>query len=150
MRPRKERGAAAVEFALIAPLLMTLLFGIIDFSYVMTKRSQFNQYAASAARLYTIELRDGATSSAAKAAAQSQFLSNIGSTSSTITFTWTCKSTSSTTACTDSTSCPSSTAGTPPTIVFVASMPSESLTKLFNGVMPKTTGEGVALCSYAY
>jgi len=31
---KKEKGAAAVEFALTAMLLFTLIFGVIDFSYI--------------------------------------------------------------------------------------------------------------------
>lgn len=31
---RKESGAATVEFALVAAIVFTLLFGIIDFSYI--------------------------------------------------------------------------------------------------------------------
>jgi hypothetical protein len=34
-RPRDERGATALEAALVAPILITLLFGIIEFSMVM-------------------------------------------------------------------------------------------------------------------
>jgi Flp pilus assembly protein TadG len=32
--PRKASGAATVEFALVAAVVFTLLFGIIDFSYI--------------------------------------------------------------------------------------------------------------------
>jgi Flp pilus assembly protein TadG len=32
---RTDRGAAAVEFALIAPILLTLVFGIVDFGRAM-------------------------------------------------------------------------------------------------------------------
>ncbi len=54
MRRRKgERGASLVEFALVLPLLATLIFGIIDFGFA------FNSY---------IELRSGSREGARLAA----------------------------------------------------------------------------------
>ncbi|MGH9198793.1 MAG: TadE/TadG family type IV pilus assembly protein, partial [Acidimicrobiia bacterium] len=32
---RKERGANLVEFAILAPLLFALLFGIVDFAWIL-------------------------------------------------------------------------------------------------------------------
>jgi Flp pilus assembly protein TadG len=43
---KSERGAAAVEFALLVPLLMMLVFGIVDFGYMMNR----NTMLANAAR----------------------------------------------------------------------------------------------------
>jgi Flp pilus assembly protein TadG len=47
---RHERGAAAVEFALVMPLLMLLLFGIISYGYMLSFRQAISQAAAEGAR----------------------------------------------------------------------------------------------------
>lgn len=49
-RRREDRGAAAVEFALIAPLLMLLVFGIISYGYMLSFRQAISQGAAEGAR----------------------------------------------------------------------------------------------------
>lgn len=49
-RPHGERGAAAVEFALVVPLLVTLLFGIISYGYLLSFRQSVSQAAAEGAR----------------------------------------------------------------------------------------------------
>lgn len=49
-RRRNERAAAAVEFALIAPLLLMLVFGIIDFGWMLMKANLVNNAARDAAR----------------------------------------------------------------------------------------------------
>ncbi|GAA4129226.1 hypothetical protein GCM10022215_41480 [Nocardioides fonticola] len=49
-RRRGSRGAAAVEFALVAPLLFLLLFGIISYGYMLSYRQALSQGAAEAAR----------------------------------------------------------------------------------------------------
>ena len=41
-RPRGERGVAAVEFALVVPLLLVVLFGIIDFGFAINRYSIVN------------------------------------------------------------------------------------------------------------
>lgn len=49
-RRRGERGASAVEFALILPIFLLLLFGIIDFGYMINRGSMINNAARDAAR----------------------------------------------------------------------------------------------------
>jgi hypothetical protein len=50
---RDDRGAAAVEFALVSVLLFTLLFGIIQYGYL------FFQYQAAAATVHDAARRAG-------------------------------------------------------------------------------------------
>ena len=47
---RDQRGTALVEFALIAPLLFLLLFGIIDFGRALDYYNQLTQLAGQGAR----------------------------------------------------------------------------------------------------
>lgn len=47
---RNETGAVAVEFALIAPLLFAMLFGIVVAGYAMALSHSVNQLAGSTAR----------------------------------------------------------------------------------------------------
>lgn len=49
-RETAARGAAAVEFALIAPLLLLLVFGIIDYGVMLSFRQSVSQSAAEGAR----------------------------------------------------------------------------------------------------
>lgn len=46
----RDRGAAAVEFALILPLLLMLAFGTIDFSYLINRSTVLNNAAREGAR----------------------------------------------------------------------------------------------------
>ncbi len=47
---RSERGAAAVEFALIVPILCALVFGIINYGDILSARQAVSQAAAEGAR----------------------------------------------------------------------------------------------------
>jgi hypothetical protein len=47
---RDQRGTALVEFALIAPLLFLLLFGIVDFGRALDYYNQVTQLAGQGAR----------------------------------------------------------------------------------------------------
>jgi hypothetical protein len=47
----RDRGAAAVEFALLLPLLLLLLFGIIDFGRALNAQITLTQAAREGARL---------------------------------------------------------------------------------------------------
>jgi Flp pilus assembly protein TadG len=50
-RRRKERGANLVEFALLAPFLIVLLLGIIDFSWFLFQYQDVRHGTREAARL---------------------------------------------------------------------------------------------------
>jgi len=53
-RRRDERGAAAVEFALVVPLLILLLFGIISYGVMLSFRQSLSQAAAEGARAASV------------------------------------------------------------------------------------------------
>jgi Flp pilus assembly protein TadG len=50
-RASRDRGAAAVEFALLLPLLLFLVFGIIDFGRALNAQITLTQAAREGARL---------------------------------------------------------------------------------------------------
>lgn len=47
----KKRAAAAVEMAIVTPLLLTMLFGIIEFGWLFTVRNSMVNAAREGARL---------------------------------------------------------------------------------------------------
>lgn len=47
---RRDDGAAALEFALVAPFLFALIFGIIVFGYAFALQNSLQELAADAAR----------------------------------------------------------------------------------------------------
>jgi Flp pilus assembly protein TadG len=51
MRQARDRGAAAVEFALLFPLLMLIVFGIIDFGRALNAQITLTQAAREGVRL---------------------------------------------------------------------------------------------------
>lgn len=51
---KKRRGGAAVEMAIVAPLLLTLLFGIIEFGYAFTVRQGLCTAAREGARVASL------------------------------------------------------------------------------------------------
>ena len=53
-RSRGERGAAAVEFALVLPILMMLVFGIIDFGYVINRDTMLNNATREGVRAASV------------------------------------------------------------------------------------------------
>ena len=54
MPERDEDGAAAVEFALLLPLLVLLLFGMIQFGLALNARIQATNAAREAARMAVV------------------------------------------------------------------------------------------------
>lgn len=59
LRRRDERGAAAVEAALITPLLVLLVFGIIEFSFVLRDYTVVSSDVRNAARIASTGAGDG-------------------------------------------------------------------------------------------
>ena len=60
---RRERGASLIEFALIAPLLFALLFGIIDFAWILGQYQDVRHGAREAARLAAVNTDSAANMS---------------------------------------------------------------------------------------
>jgi len=77
-----ERGAAAVEFALVVPVLIVLLFGIIEFSKAFNTQSTLSAAAREAARTMALANDAGLARTAAQTAA-----SSLGLTTSAIAIT---------------------------------------------------------------
>ena len=65
----RERGAAAVEFALVAPILLALVGGIVEFSYTYNLQISVTQAAREAARTMAIFNDQGRAEAAAVAGA---------------------------------------------------------------------------------
>ena len=70
--PGRERGAAAVEFALVVPLLLVLVFGIISYGYMLSFRQSISQAAAEGARAAAV-----APATADRPAVASAAISNV-------------------------------------------------------------------------
>ena len=66
-----ERGTALVEFALIAPFLFLLLFGIIDFGRALNYYNQVTQLAGQGARAATVNRMPNGTPITSGSALQS-------------------------------------------------------------------------------
>jgi Flp pilus assembly protein TadG len=71
MRSRDDRGAAAVEFALVLPVLILLVLGLIEFSRVFNTQISISNAAREGARTMAIENDPGVARTAAISAAPS-------------------------------------------------------------------------------
>ncbi|WP_415854596.1 TadE/TadG family type IV pilus assembly protein [Sinomonas sp. G460-2] len=65
----RERGAAAVEFALVLPVLLVLVLGIIDFGRVFSAQQTLTYAARAGARVMVLQNSQSAAVSAAQNAA---------------------------------------------------------------------------------
>ena len=75
-RRKHEKGAAALEFALVAPLLLMLLLGIVSYGYMLSFRQGMSQGAAEGARAAAMAV--AANQSTSAVAAVNQSLSSYG------------------------------------------------------------------------
>jgi Flp pilus assembly protein TadG len=60
-----ERGTAVVEFALVAPLLFLIVFGIIEFGRILNAYNQLTQLAGQGARAAAVSFNPDGTAVAA-------------------------------------------------------------------------------------
>lgn len=68
MRLKSEKGQAMVEFALVLPLLLLLLFGIIDFGWIFANQLLANNAVREAARYTAIHYYDSSADNDQQAA----------------------------------------------------------------------------------
>lgn len=61
VRPKAERGAALVEFAIILPLVVLLLFGIVEASWAFSQANDVRHGAREGARLAAVDWGDATT-----------------------------------------------------------------------------------------
>lgn len=51
----REKGASLIEFALLMPLLLVLIFGIVDFGWALTQHLDVRHLARETGRLATVD-----------------------------------------------------------------------------------------------
>ncbi|MEV0267325.1 TadE/TadG family type IV pilus assembly protein [Hamadaea sp. NPDC050747] len=86
MNPKKmrrsrhsDRGAAAVETALLVPVLLLILFGVIDFGRLLNAQITLTEAAREAARSQTLNPTDNRATNASTAQSRANLLAqNIG------------------------------------------------------------------------
>lgn len=69
MRERSERGAVAVEFAILAPVLIVLLMGIMEFGRAYNAQVSLTDAAREGVRVMAISNNQASARTAAKNAA---------------------------------------------------------------------------------
>lgn len=69
MKRFDERGAVAVEFALVLPVLLLLLLGIVEFGHAYNAQISLTHAAREGARVMAIQNKPGEARLAAKSAA---------------------------------------------------------------------------------
>ncbi|ALX05631.1 MULTISPECIES: TadE/TadG family type IV pilus assembly protein [Aeromicrobium] len=75
---RREDGAAAVEFALVLPIFVALLFGIISYGWMLSYRQGISQAAAEGARVLAVAPSGSTTSLSDARAAVNRSLGSYG------------------------------------------------------------------------
>lgn len=69
-RQTNDRGAAAVEFALVLPILLLLVFGIVEFGRIYSIQTSITAAARQGARVMALQNDSGAATTAAETSAQ--------------------------------------------------------------------------------
>jgi len=86
MKKRNERGAVAAEFALLLPVLLTLLFGIMEFGFIMYGREVVTNATREGARAGIIQQIPPVTSGQITTVA-TNYLTGTGISLASVTFT---------------------------------------------------------------
>jgi Flp pilus assembly protein TadG len=84
-----DRGAEAVEFALVVPLFLLLVFGIIDFGFMINRDTMVNNASREGAREGALNPNQAAIT--AKVRQELATVEPVGTTPSKITVTVTCR-----------------------------------------------------------
>lgn len=61
---RDDTGAAMVEFAIVFPILILLVIGIVNFGYLMGQKNEVNNAARQGARAAVVQNSTGSTAQA--------------------------------------------------------------------------------------
>jgi Flp pilus assembly protein TadG len=120
-----ERGAAMVEFALVAPLLLLMVLGIAEFGRAYNVQANLSQAAREGVRVMALQNDVAGAIAATKTAAPTLILTNISVTPA---------------SCIASGTTPAATATVTVTYSFTF------ITKLF-GTSKTLTGKGVMRCN---
>jgi Flp pilus assembly protein TadG len=73
-----KRGASALEFAIVAPILLLLVMGIIEFGRLMWTREALQQSAFSGARCMGVLSANCASAGSVNTAATDSFIQSVG------------------------------------------------------------------------
>ncbi len=71
-RRHRERGAAAVEFALVLPVLVLFVFGIVDLGRAFMDQAILTNAAREGTRYATVVVKDATTATNSKTAIESR------------------------------------------------------------------------------
>ncbi|UUZ59708.1 TadE/TadG family type IV pilus assembly protein [Nocardioides sp. B-3] len=142
-RRRDENGAAALEFALVVPILLPVLIGIVNFGFVFAQQISLNNAARQAVRYAVV---DGRTCGQIKSEGQNS-AGTVGMTTAPIPVVTNCGSDSSVTPC------KGTTAGTNITVTMTGTGPSHEWAVTappFNFIpVPTLQGTGVMRCEFS-
>lgn len=137
---RREAGAAAVEFALVAPLLIGLITGIVEFGFIWNKSATVDNVTTAAARQFA-SLNGSASAGSMQSSVTSFITSSIPAGARSVTVTYRLNGVASASA-----RCPS-TVTVPAGVVtvdVVAVYP--TMTRMFANTW-KATSSAVATCN---
>ena len=75
---KKERGAVAVEMAILLPLLLLILLGIVEFGRALNVQVSLTQAAREGARYAAVHYKDGSLDVAGTALGSAPSLAGLG------------------------------------------------------------------------